>query len=338
MTAHAIDAVITWVDGNDPAHVERLNAYLATIPGRRPVAADPTRFNDAGELAWCLASLLKFAPWLRRIHLVTDRQRPRWWPEVEASPWGARVRVVDHAEIFAGFEACLPTFNSLSISTALWRIDGIAERFLYINDDFMLLRPLQPVDFFDGGATVLRGDWRLQSSHHPWQRLRRLLRGQPPAQGRVRHLGLQENGARAAGEWRRFFHLHHTPYPMRRSTLEAFFSAHPDLLVANLGHRLRSAAQFNPESLAAHLEWQSGRVRFEPHWRNLQLKPASQWPPRLRAKLRQADRDPRFAFACLQSLELASPALQAELQAWLDRRIGTLAGVLQDCSPTSAAL
>lgn len=338
MTDSAIDAVITWVDGNDPAHRARLDAYLETVPGQRPVAADPTRFADAGELAWCLASLLRFAPWLRRIHLVTDQQRPHWWPQVEASAWGERVRVVDHRAIFAGFEHCLPTFNSLSISTVLWRIEGLAERFLYINDDVMLLQPMLPADFFDDTITLLRGSWRRQSRHNPLFALKQWLRGSPSEASRVRHLIVQERGAQAAGEFRRFFRLFHTVHAMRRSILEDFFAKHPDLLLENIRHPLRSERQFNPESLSAHLALRDGQGREDRHRRNLQIKPDAQWAPRLRAKLRRADRDPRYAFACVQSLERATPAMQAELRAWLDRRIGTLADALQDCRPAGPAL
>ncbi|MCB1579184.1 MAG: Stealth CR1 domain-containing protein, partial [Xanthomonadales bacterium] len=42
-----IDAVITWVDGADPAHRQRLDAYLTGIGQSRPPSAERTRFNDA---------------------------------------------------------------------------------------------------------------------------------------------------------------------------------------------------------------------------------------------------------------------------------------------------
>ena len=78
------DAVITWVDGNDPSHRHKRETALAAANdsgGRarqQPNAAgrDSTRFLDNGELAYCLASLHRFAPWLRRINLVTDYQCP----------------------------------------------------------------------------------------------------------------------------------------------------------------------------------------------------------------------------------------------------------------------
>ena len=49
------------------------------------------------------------------------------------------VRLVDHREIFRGHKELLPTFNSLAIESMVWRIKGLAERFLYFNDDVMLV-------------------------------------------------------------------------------------------------------------------------------------------------------------------------------------------------------
>jgi hypothetical protein len=36
----------------------------------------------------------------------------------------------------------------------------------------------------------------------------------------------------------------------------------------------------------------------------------------------RADRDPRDAFACVQSLELAMPDVQSEIAVWLRRHVG----------------
>jgi hypothetical protein len=42
----------------------------------------------------------------------------------------------------------------------LWRIDGLADRFLYLNDDMMFVGPVQPADFFSNeGEVTLRGRW-----------------------------------------------------------------------------------------------------------------------------------------------------------------------------------
>ena len=57
-----------------------------------------------------------------------------------------RVTVVDHTEILPS--DALPTFNSHAIESALHRIDGLAEQFVYFNDDVLLGRSLRPELFF----------------------------------------------------------------------------------------------------------------------------------------------------------------------------------------------
>jgi hypothetical protein len=329
LSAAPIDAVITWVDGSDPAHARRLAAYLAQVGGTRPSAAHPTRFDDAGEIDWCVTSILRFAPWVRTIHIVADRQTPALIERLRGTPFAERVRMVDHRDIFAGYERHLPTFNSRAIITALWRMPELAERFIYFNDDFVLLRPVAPTDFFRDDRVVLRGRWQLQSAQRPLRRallaMRRTFEGDS-AQVRVRNLAAQEDSARLAGFEREYLRMYHTPFALRRETLRRFFAGHEDLLEHNLGFRLRSPRQFKTEVLAAHLEFAADRAVLDWNLRMIQLKPAEQWFPRLRAKLARADRDPRFAFACVQSLDLAPPRVRKHLIDWLNRRIGTLDG------------
>jgi len=334
MTTEPIDAVVTWVNGNDPAHRRKLDAYLASLNRARPAAADPTRFDDAGELPFCLASILRFAPWFRRIHIVTDDQRPPLLDALRGTPWEDRVRLVDHREIFAGYEQHLPSFNSYAIIAALWRIDGLGDRFVYFNDDFSLIREVRPEDFFDGDTMLVRGRWQTQAAYRPVKRLAHALRrligrasaGQAGA--RVGHQAAQEESARMAGYERTFVRLFHTPYPMRRSTLEAYFAAHPEQLERNLEHRLRSPRNFNTECLAAHLDLAQGRAKLDNRLKLAHLKPDEQLPLRMWAKLRRADRDPSYAFACVQSLDKADRDTAARLTAWLEARIGSLAEAL----------
>lgn len=323
-----IDAVITWVDGSDPQHAAQLSHYLASLGGARPAAAQPTRFGDAGELDWCVGSILRFAPWVRTIHIVTANQTPPLVERLQATPHAGRVRVVDHREIFAGHEQHLPTFNSRAIITALWRIEGLAEQYIYFNDDFFLLQPVAPEDFFRDGQVVVRGAWHAQTRHRPARRLLTALRRQlpnDPARARAGDLAAQELSARLAGFEHRFLRMEHNPFPQRRQTLARFFAQRPDLLEHNLRFRLRSPQQFKTEVLATHLELAQGSAVLDKRLRTVQIKPAEQWLPRLQAKLARADRDPRHAFACVQSLDLAPPRARASLVEWLDRRVGSLA-------------
>jgi len=114
-----IDGVITWVDGSDPEHRQKRRAAEHAAGGDIgqpiPAGTDPTRFIDNGELRYCLASLHRFAPWLRRIHLITDNQCPAFLDEALQRHY--RVTIVDHREVFRDYEWALPTFNSRSIAT-----------------------------------------------------------------------------------------------------------------------------------------------------------------------------------------------------------------------------
>ena len=318
-----VDAVITWVDGGDPAHRDKLAAHLQSIGGAPPPAARAARFHDAGEIDWCVASILRHAPWIDRIFVVTDAQVPPLLARIVGTPLAERIRVVDHRELFAGFERFLPTFNSRAIISLLWRVPGLAEQFVYFNDDFSLLRPVRETDFFRDGKVVVRGQWQAQSHRRLGRRivlaLKRLRGAQPDRAG---NHDAQELSARLAGFADRYYRMFHNPYPMRRSTLESFFAEHPELLESNVSHRLRSSTQFKAEVLAAHLEIARGDAVFDNALHTVQLKPRQQSESRLRAKMARADRDESIAFACVQSLELASPDMQDEIAAWLQRHVG----------------
>jgi len=324
-----IDAVITWVDGSDPAHRARLAQVLDAMGIARPATAAPTRFGDCGELDYCLASIVRFAPWFRTLHIVTDAQRPSLLATLAGTPWASRVRVVDHRELFAGHERHLPTFNSRAIISMLWRTPGLAERFVYFNDDFALLQPLAPEAFFRGEDIVLRGRWRPQS-HRRWTRrvadAFKSLRGE--RRDKAGNHVAQELGARLAGFDDDYYRLYHNPFPFHRSTLRDWFEAHPDLLERNLAPRFRSASQFKTESVATHLEIARGHAVLDNTLRALTLKPSEQPAWRVRRMLAEADRDPRVAFVCVQSLDLVDAPLRARIVAWLDRRIGSLRDAL----------
>ena len=114
------------------------------------------RLASHDEIRFCLRSIHNYAPWVRAIWVVVDRQRP---PRIDLDlAEHHKIRFVDHREIFRGYERLLPTFNSLAIETMLWRIDGLADRFLYFNDDCFLVNPVQATDFLTN----------IQAGFEPW--------------------------------------------------------------------------------------------------------------------------------------------------------------------------
>jgi len=324
----AIDAVITWVDGSDPEHARKRERYLGTGIAASHAAADATRFGDCGEVAWCVASLLRYAPWLRRIHIVADEQRPDFLERIAHTALAQRVRLVDHKDIFDGYEQYLPTFSNRSIEAMLHKIPGLASRFLYLNDDFMLLQPVLPEDFFRGESVVLRGRWRDGAARARWQRWRgavsKLLRGgRPPA--RVSRPGqheAQQLSARMAGFPARYFQFPHCPAPLQRDTIAEWFAANPAALEKNLSFRLRSAEQFLTVALANHLEIARGTALVDNRLETLRLQPARESESALRAALARTEDNPAIAFLCVQSLDEAGEHQRRIVFDFLEKRIG----------------
>lgn len=138
-----VDAVYTWVDGSDLAFQRELRQHAPASSTEREFR----RYRNCGELRFSMCSLLRFAPWLRRIHVLTNGQVPRWLDRSDP-----RIRLVTHAEVFPELD-CLPTFNSNAIEMCLHRIPGLSRRFLYFNDDVFLGRGVRSSDFFlEGGG------------------------------------------------------------------------------------------------------------------------------------------------------------------------------------------
>ena len=157
-----VDVVIAWVDGNDPSLVEKRSRYLNSIHKNLPLGAQPTRFASINEIKYCVLSILKFAPFVRNIFIVTDGQDPNIYEDIKTHfPERIQsIRIVDHREIFEGFEKYLPTFNSISIGNMVWRVKGLSENFVYFNDDVILIREVKPEDWVLNNRPVMRGYWK----------------------------------------------------------------------------------------------------------------------------------------------------------------------------------
>lgn len=138
-----IDVVYTWVDDADEEWQEQKARYRQRSAGRLAARVlKDERFRNRDELKYSLRSLDLFAPWVRRVHIVTASQCPPWL-DVDHP----RLNLVDHHDIYAD-DSWLPTFNSSGIETQLHHIPGLARYFLYFNDDFFLGQLCDPGDFF----------------------------------------------------------------------------------------------------------------------------------------------------------------------------------------------
>lgn len=148
-----IDLVYLWVDGSDPAWMAKRDACIGK-PKEGSGAHCKGRYADNGELKYSLRSVERYAPWIRRIYIVTDHQTPGW---LDTS--NPKIRIVDHSEILP--PESLPCFNSGVLEHFLPNIPDLAEHFLFANDDMSLNRPVTPATFFgEDGLPIIRFNFR----------------------------------------------------------------------------------------------------------------------------------------------------------------------------------
>ncbi len=138
---HDIDFVITWVDGNDPAWQETYRRHC-TPDGSENTS--PIRYRDWDTLRHWFRAVEEYAPWVRKIHFITWGHLPEW-----LNTSHPKLNIVRHEDYIPA--EYLPTFASRPIELNMHRIEGLAERFVYFNDDMMLGRPVNPERFFQGG-------------------------------------------------------------------------------------------------------------------------------------------------------------------------------------------
>lgn len=143
-----IDIVYTWVDGSDPAWLARRAAVTgeSLTAELNSSALHPSRYASRDELRYSLRSVSMYANWVRHIYLVTDQQVPSWLDTTHP-----KIQVVDHKEIFSD-QSALPVFNSHAIESQLHHIEGLSERYLYLNDDVFFGRAVDPDLFFYGNG------------------------------------------------------------------------------------------------------------------------------------------------------------------------------------------
>lgn len=256
-----IDMVFSWVDGSSSRFQQQRAAQLAKyVVGEGDDG--PARYRHVDELRYALRSVHMYAPWVRRIFIATDSPQPEWLAD------HPRVTIVRSEEFFAD-TSVLPTHNSHAVEAQLHRIEGLAEHFLYSNDDMFFGRPVAPELFFtsggiskfvESGVRIGSGPARVErSGHDNALRVNRAL--------------LHERFGRTI-----LRDLEHCAVPLRRSVaaeLEREFAADYARTAAS---RFRAATDISvTNSLYPHFALMSGRALAtrEPRTRYVQTTLAS---------------------------------------------------------------
>jgi hypothetical protein len=139
-----IDLVYAWCDDADP----KWRAKRETTAARFGVTFDAVhngacRYRGGDMLRYSLRSAFRFAPWVRNVFVVMDDdQSVPDWPELKEN----RIKVVRHSEIMP--REILSCFSSGVIEHHIARIPGLADRYLYANDDTLFWEETPPSFFF----------------------------------------------------------------------------------------------------------------------------------------------------------------------------------------------
>lgn len=161
---HDIDVVIIWVDGSDKKWLAEKNHYLGQQQSAADIDASARRYRDWDNLHYLFRGIEKYMPWVRKVHLVTNGQKPAWL-NVDAE----KLNLVVHSDYMP--KEYLPTFSANPIELNLHRIEGLAEQFIFFNDDMFVVSPMKEKDFFINGQPCDQATlWRITNPdyHDPY--------------------------------------------------------------------------------------------------------------------------------------------------------------------------
>ena len=150
--APVIDLVYTWVDGRDVQHSEQRTRYLRNKDVDTG-AKGGNRFRSNGEIYASIRSANRFAPWIRTIWVVVADSQLQRFNRKCIGAGSQKIRLVPHSRIFKDMTEHLPTFNSHAIESHIGGIPGLAELFMYANDDMFFGAPCKWTQFFTKTGT-----------------------------------------------------------------------------------------------------------------------------------------------------------------------------------------
>lgn len=139
---YKIDFIIPWVNSSDPNWIESFNKYSQNKSEK--IDLSEIRYRDNGLLKYWFRGVENFAPWVNKIHFITNGQKPEW-----LNINHEKLHFVKHSDYIPN--ELLPVFSSHPIELFIHKIEGLSEHFVYFNDDFFLTNHVKPNYFFKKG-------------------------------------------------------------------------------------------------------------------------------------------------------------------------------------------
>jgi hypothetical protein len=248
-----VDFVITYFNPADEKARAAFQRRLSSVDQSQlpEGSTDSKRYTDAGELRYNLRGLEKNAgTWYRNIFIVVA-------DDMDLPPWldvnSPRLKIIRHRQIF-NHGSDLPTFNSQAIEARIHHIPGLAEHFVYVNDDMFLYRPTVAQTFFTpaGAARVWPAGFHMpiyewQDGHtlavkNTLERLKPIIHKWPVDGDNT---------------------MNHQVKPLTRSMMQRAETAFPDVWRATASHPFRTKMDIWPIMFASVLCVEEGRCPRE---------------------------------------------------------------------------
>ena len=146
-----VDLVVLWVDGEEHAWKTRrqvdFDRWSHENPDELAIHGNTAgRFRDNDELRYNLRAIERFLTNVGHIYVITDDQRPTWLVPTD------HLTIVDHSAL--AFEARGRIYDSCNIESYVHLIPGLAEHFIYLNDDVFFGQALDLCTWFVPHMTV----------------------------------------------------------------------------------------------------------------------------------------------------------------------------------------
>ena len=137
VTPEPIDLVIPWSGENNP--------------GDKEYSSRNNR--DEGILKYSIRSIIKHAP---SIYIFKDppNNYPSWLNEYRVSH---KIKIINRCPYFKNKEWC-PSMNAAAIEANIYKIDGLSDNYLTIEDDTLLMNDIHYTDFFTEDMKKLKSN------------------------------------------------------------------------------------------------------------------------------------------------------------------------------------
>lgn len=262
-----IDIVIPWVDGNDPEWQKDFKRFSSNGIGKDDNSV--IRYRDWDNVQYIFRGIEKFAPWVNKVHFITNGQKPKWL-NLDAP----KLNFVKHEDFIP--KEWLPTFSVRPIELNLHRIESLSERFIYFNDDFFITSPVSEKRFFRKGLPC---DIAVLDALMPTIPRRMVLLNDVAAVNRHfnKRQVIKSNWYKwynlrygtilwrtiALTPWSRFsgFRNTHLPQPYLKSVISEVWKHEEDVLNTTSSHRFRDVSDLNQSVFRF---WQLASNKFYP--------------------------------------------------------------------------